>query len=455
MYDPRLFRRRLALRILGLVGVASAAACTGGGGDAPTNAASGAGAATSSTVTGATKHAGAGGAIVAGTTGGTGGGGGLVFDASIGSGGSGGGDVPTEHACFAWPPDGGYPMAPDAGGDAGPMLPFDAGPPTDACPTDLSLIIYEIIGNSCVNGGWDPYALVSGPTRDANNQCCYVVDLRLCVGGGRPYLMEDRACLSALARGAEGWAPARVDDGRAAGVPRDGLTAETRAALADAWAGDALREHASVASFSRFSLELLAVGAPASLVEQAHRAALDEIRHAELCFALASGYAGEALAPGPFPLGDEMRLGASLAELAASTVKEGCVGEKVAAVTAAEQLARATDPEVRAALERIAADEARHAELAWRTVAWALQAGGSPVRAAVARAFVEALAGLAGGVEAAGGGGSGLESHGRLDAATAARVATSALVEVVGPAAKALLGGAPRRASASAVAAAS
>ena len=55
-------------------------------------------------------------------------------------------------------------------------------------------------------------------------------------------------------------------------------------------------------------------------------------------------YAGEEVAPGPFPLGGEVHVAASLAELAASTVKEGCVGETVAAVVAAEQLARATDP---------------------------------------------------------------------------------------------------------------
>jgi hypothetical protein len=46
-------------------------------------------------------------------------------------------------------------------------------------------------------------------------------------------------------------------------------------------------------------LHLAALGAPASLVELAHLAALDEIRHARRCFALASAYAGRVWTPGP------------------------------------------------------------------------------------------------------------------------------------------------------------
>src|SRR5436190_13763000 len=73
-----------------------------------------------------------------------------------------------------------------------------------------------------------------------------------------------------------------------------------------------------------------------------------------------------------------------------TVVREGCIGETVAALEAREALARASDPAVRAVLARIARDEARHAELAWRTVAWALSIGDERVRAAVAAAFRDA-----------------------------------------------------------------
>jgi hypothetical protein len=68
------------------------------------------------------------------------------------------------------------------------------------------------------------------------------------------------------------------------------------------------------------------------------------------------------------------------------TFREGCVGETLSVGLAAAQLRDATDPAVRAALARIVGDEARHAELAWDVLAWALEVGGPEVRAAVAAA---------------------------------------------------------------------
>jgi rubrerythrin len=76
-----------------------------------------------------------------------------------------------------------------------------------------------------------------------------------------------------------------------------------------------------------------------------------------------------------------------LAEAAAEAVREGCVAETLAALQASEQLARASDDQVRAALTRIATDEARHAELAYRFVRWAVSVGGAPVRSAAIAAF--------------------------------------------------------------------
>src|SRR5207248_1646672 len=79
------------------------------------------------------------------------------------------------------------------------------------------------------------------------------------------------------------------------------LSLDDREELARSWLVEARAEHASIAAFSALSLDLMAVGAPPRLLERAHRAALDEIVHARVCFALASAYAGEELAPGAFP----------------------------------------------------------------------------------------------------------------------------------------------------------
>jgi hypothetical protein len=200
---------------------------------------------------------------------------------SPGTGGAGGGPTVSE-TCFPWPLD---------------PWPLDAGGPPDGggCPTDSvqTLAIFESYG--CPKG-WEPTTIVCA-LPETPMLCCYMGNDSVCGPGGRYYVVDHRAVLSAPMLAEEGgWT-------RGTQPCVDGLTAEERDVLAAAWTEAALFEHASVASFSRVSLELLAAGAPSELVELAHRAALDEVHHAQLCFTLASAYAGEDTAPGPFPLG--------------------------------------------------------------------------------------------------------------------------------------------------------
>lgn len=120
----------------------------------------------------------------------------------------------------------------------------------------------------------------------------------------------------------------------------------------------------------------MANGAPAALLDAALRAALDELRHAASCVDLADSGPRRMLLP-PHTLTVER--GAPL--LAAKALREGCVGETVAAAVAAAAAAVAA-PRPAAAQRAIASDEARHAAVAWATVAWALR---TPERAGVLR----------------------------------------------------------------------
>ncbi len=63
---------------------------------------------------------------------------------------------------------------------------------------------------------------------------------------------------------------------------------QERARLAERWTREASFEHASIASFARATLDLLALGAPAARVAGAQRAGLDEVEHARIAFALAT-----------------------------------------------------------------------------------------------------------------------------------------------------------------------
>ena len=164
-----------------------------------------------------------------------------------------------------------------------------------------------------------------------------------------------------------------------AGAPARVLVPEVQRRLANAWLQLARLEHASIGSFARFTLQLLALGAPPDLVLSAQRAAIDETRHAQLAFGLASEYAGRTLGPGPLSV-DACLETTDLLEIIATVFDEGCIGETMAAVEARQALEHAREPAVRAVLETVAADEMRHAELAWRTVAWAIAAGGEAVR---------------------------------------------------------------------------
>lgn len=210
-------------------------------------------------------------------------------------------------------------------------------------------------------------------------QCCYSRWSGTCCG--RPFVVEGEMRFArAMRRGDWSAAPASASLE---------LDARTRAEVASEWLADALLEHASVASFARFVLDLLAVGAPAALVERAQAALGDEIVHARLCFSLASQYAGQDLGPTALATSESART-VRLEELAAAAVHEGCVGETLAAMQAEAQLALVEESRAREALEVIARDEATHAELAWAFVRWAVERGGESVRRAVRAAFIAA-----------------------------------------------------------------
>lgn len=254
-------------------------------------------------------------------------------------------------------------------------------------------------------------------TAEPTPACCYKADVVDETNGecviGRPYF-ED---------GVDLYAPLRSDAPQTLALVRE-------SARAAAWARAGAGEHASVAAFARLTLQLLALGAPTDLLRGAQQAALDEVGHAEQCWALAERFGAAKLSPGPFPFPRDVAVGIGLAELASAAVREGCLAETLGAHVAQVAADLAPEPDVRAALQRIAAEEATHAVLSFRIVAWALQVGGSAIEAAVQSAFeapcprldLEELA---------------LRSN--VDVAELQRAAEQGLVEVIRPAAQRLL----------------
>ena len=151
-------------------------------------------------------------------------------------------------------------------------------------------------------------------------------------------------------------------------------------------------EYASVASFAELGLQLMALGAPSALVVRCHRAALDEVAHAAVLDRL-EGNPGGSYGPIPALLG--RRIGGRarsrrrhLARIAVESYLDGWRNEGLSAADMEERAGRAGTSDARRALQRIAADERRHADLGRDVVLWCFDEEPAAVGRALARVAV-------------------------------------------------------------------
>lgn len=151
---------------------------------------------------------------------------------------------------------------------------------------------------------------------------------------------------------------------------RVSLDAPERSRIASHWQDVAAMEHASVASFARFVLELMSLGAPPELLAEAQQAGSDEIAHAQIAYGLAGIYGTQHVGPGKLDLSGVTAL-RSPEEIVRALVLEACVGETLGAAEAKASAAEAHTA-LRPLLEQIATDELRHAALAWKSLRWML-----------------------------------------------------------------------------------
>lgn len=259
-----------------------------------------------------------------------------------------------------------------------------------------AFLVFAVISGALVVGAFvlGIVALVRSRTEDTGGKLWSVLAIVLAVlapfasgvaaffgllvagGGGphgRPLRRRGAPVLPPLAPrggGDASWTTADV----ASRLSIEGLAPTSRHALAAAWLEDARTEHASVATFARLSLDLLALGAPPDLVARAHEAARDEVHHARIAYAIASVYAGASLAPAPYVAAAE-RVDAEDARarrerVAREALLEGIVGEGACAAVLARCAKRTLEPALAEHLARLARDEAAHAALARDVLVW-------------------------------------------------------------------------------------
>lgn len=229
----------------------------------------------------------------------------------------------------------------------GPRTFYRCGSSIDTCREDADCTAPEV----CLSG------------EDGSRSC---QERSLC-GIGRPFLVDEEIRWAEVTSRSD-WS---LDLDRDLAHLNRGLTDAERASLASGWTQIALMEHASVAAFARFQLQLLALGAPADLVEATNQALVDETRHARVAFGISRVFSESDVGPGPLSI--DGALGAvELEEIALLVLLEGCIGETCAAMEAEWAVGQCSDEKFRSILAEIGADEKRHSELAWRFIAWAV-----------------------------------------------------------------------------------
>ena len=241
--------------------------------------------------------------------------------------------------------------------DAAVVHPIDASPPPPICdalnkPTNgggggcgYSL---QLVAGSAACG----YPNGGTPPADLCNYLCGGATPYCYLGADSPstptYVECGQGCVGRKPAGMRWNGPKRSDD------------------VGAHFANAAQLEAASVHAFRTLRAELEAHGAPARLLRAAERAERDEVRHTRVTSALARRFGGKPLAPQV-----DARPIRSLEEIARENAVEGCVRETYGALLGHWQALAAEDPVVRTAMQRIAADETRHAALAWEVAAWA------------------------------------------------------------------------------------
>lgn len=159
------------------------------------------------------------------------------------------------------------------------------------------------------------------------------------------------------------------DDGSVDGRRPPGLVGAVSRATSDIGhklAAMARLEEASIPAFLWLATELEHHGAPMDLVRRARQAAVDEVLHTRLAWAMAARYGAVA----PRAVVDLPVAPRSLEDIAVENMVEGCVRETYGALIALYQSQHAQDSQVRGFMKRIAEEEAEHAQLGADIDSW-------------------------------------------------------------------------------------
>lgn len=160
-----------------------------------------------------------------------------------------------------------------------------------------------------------------------------------------------------------------------------------RRAIAAAWLSRASAELTTATVTASVARALIELDAVTDVVVLAARAVSDEVRHSQLCHALAEAYLGQKLAPPRARLLEDASFGDAPPKLnrLLLVVYHSCLNEGIATTVLQENLRLARAPAVRRVLHELLQDDVEHARIGWAHLA--SSAVGAEARHHVGRAL--------------------------------------------------------------------
>lgn len=150
------------------------------------------------------------------------------------------------------------------------------------------------------------------------------------------------------------------------------MTSPASDAVRIEWQRRVATEYAVCAFAQDFARRLTMFGAPSELIEQALTMALDELEHARHAVEVAAAAGAEGAVvfdPSAFAVETAEDPAVNIAVAAVSSL---CLGETLALRVVHRLRSNARVTEAQRALDRVIADEPRHAALGWETLDWLL-----------------------------------------------------------------------------------
>ena len=189
---------------------------------------------------------------------------------------------------------------------------------------------------------------------------------------GRPYILNNITCKSIDKNEYNDWSGYNESS-----VNTIEYNDELINIVIDEYKTQGINEYLSIASFNKFSLELMSINAPSILIELANKASLDELKHAKYAFEIANHFSGnnDVLYVPNGIYSHNITIESNIDIIGTHTINEGCFDETISVFIMYNKYNNIHGngyifDRMKQIFNDIINDEINHASLAWTTLYW-------------------------------------------------------------------------------------